>query len=349
MKQIIFLIILSCCLCQCLEPFEFDIEDADVEKVLVVDGVLSNSSGPHTVTLSRTQAFGNKFIDPVLGARISLNNQYNFVEAGNGEYVLDNFTAQTGFDYSIQITLTDGSAYESRVAQMPQSVKPDSTFVRYEQDIVTSLTGNERISKVINVYLDTPLPNRENGQDYYLRWITEGLSVFPEESCGGLHMPKTCYVPDPPNAQNLILQSSENISGNRLMNQLVAQKSKYTNAEFKALYVFSTYQYSLTRESFEYWSDLKSIANQSGTVFDLPPAALQGNVMNQNDPTELVLGYFDVAAIDTVRARIIASEFRENINGVLTCSQFSRFSWPSECCQCLVLEGAGTVRPAWLN
>lgn len=349
MRYSVLIIILSCFFFQCLEPFEFDIDDSEVEKVLVVDGVLSNSSGPHTVTLSRTQPFGSKFLDPVTGASISLNNEFDFEEVGEGRYILDNFQARMGDSYSIQISLSDGKEYISAAASMPPSVKPDSSFVRYEQDIFTTLTGNERLSKVINVYLDTPLPNRENGQEYYLRWITEGLSVFPEESCGGLHIPKTCYVIDPPNAQNLILQSSENIAGNRLVKQFVAQKSQYTNSEFKALYVFSTYQYSITKESFEYWSDLKSLANQSGTVFDLPPAALQGNVVNQDDPEELVLGYFDVAAIDTIRAKVIGAEFRENINGVMTCPQFSRFRWPSECCQCLVLEGSTTERPAWLD
>lgn len=349
MRELLLLSILCCLFYQCLEPFDFEFEEETVEKILVVDGVLSNSPGPHKVTLSRTESFGNKFIDPVTNAKVLLNGTEEFLDQGNGEYILDNYTPQIGAEYFLSLTLSDGTQYSSNSLIMPVSIKPDSNYVKYESDIFRSTTGAERITTVMNVYLDTPLPDNDNNQNYYLRWLTEGLSVFPEESCGGLHIPKTCYISEPPKAQNIRLQSSENISGNRLIEQPVARKSSYTINEFKTLYVFSTYQYSITKESYEYWSDLKTLANQSGTVFDLPPAALQGNIKNDNDDSELVLGFFDVAAVDTVRVRVIASEFRKNISGIVPCSNFSRRNWPEECCQCLVLGGANLERPAWLN
>lgn len=342
--------LLFCIVCsQCLEPFDFGIEESDVEKVLVVDGVLSNSIGPHKITLSRTQPFGLKFIDPVTNAKIILNNQYEYTEEDNGEYILNDVKIEIGKEYVLEITLADGKIYSSSPTQMPSVVKADSSYVKYELDIFNTLTGIERISKVINIYIDSPLPNNSEGQQTYLRWVTDGLVVFPEESCGGLHMPKTCYIYQAPNAQTLTLQSSENITGNRLIEQQVAQKNNHMINDFKALYVFSTYQYSITKESFSYWSRLQSLANQSGTVFDLPPAALHGNVRNVNDENELVLGYFDVAAVDTVRARVIGADYRTNINGIVPCSPFNRRRWPTECCECLVLEGAGTERPEWLK
>lgn len=334
---------------QCLEPFEFDINEEDVEKLLVVDGVLSNSSGPHEIILTRTQRFGLKFNDPVTNANIILNNEYEYIESSNGVYVLENVPIEVGQEYSIEITLADGEVYRSLPTQMPIPVKADSNYVRFEEEIFTTAQGIERSSKAINVYVDTPLPMNTNGQETYLRWVTDGLSVFPEEFCGPLHMSKSCYVYDPPNAQNLTLQSSENISGNRLIEQKVSQKSDHIPNDFRALYVFNTYQFSITKESFIYWSRLKSLANQAGTVFDLPPAPLPGNIININDEDELVLGYFDVAAVDTVRARVIASEYRANFNGIVPCSIFNRRNWPPECCECLFLEGAGTERPAWLD
>lgn len=342
--------ILICLLCtQCLEPFEFDLKEEDVEKVLVVDGVLSNSSGPHQITLSRTQPFGSKFIDPVTNAKIFLNGEYEYLEQAEGVYILENVPTSIGEEYSIEIVLDDGNSYVSSPSIMPMPVKADSSYVKFEQAIFNTLTGRDRSAKVINVYVDTPLPMNTQGQATYLRWVTDGLSVFPEESCGGLHIPKSCYIYQAPNAQNLTLQSSENISGNRLIDQQVAQKTDHTQNDFKALYVFSTYQYSISKESFTYWSRLKSLANQAGTVFDLPPAALQGNVRNVDKDDELVLGYFDVAAVDTVRARVLGADYRSNISGIVPCSFFNRRNWPAECCQCLTLEGAGTKRPDWLD
>lgn len=347
----IFIVGLLTCIVfsQCLEPFEFDIDEAEVEKLLVVDGLLSNSFGPHEITLSLTQPFGSKFIDPVTNAKILLNDTYEYIEESTGVYVLRDVMIENDVEYSLNITLADGSRYSSNPAVMPDMIEADSSYVRFEEDIFTNLTGIERISKVINVYVDSPLPNNTGGENSYLRWVTDGLSVFSEEPCGGLHAPKICYVYVPPDAQTLTLQSSENIAGDRLIEKQVAQKTSFTINEFKALYVFSTYQYSITKESFTYWSNLKSLANQTGTVFDLPPAALQGNIRNVTNENELVLGYFDIAAVDTVRARVLSSDFKTNINGIVPCSPFNRRNWPTECCECLILEGATAQRPDWLK
>lgn len=337
---------------QCLDPFEFEFEDSDVEKLLVVDGVFSTSQGPHTITLSRTQKFGLKTIDPVLGAEIELIHQtqkYPFTELENGDYQLDNIAGQFGQEYNLHITLSDGQAYQSLPSVIPQNVKADSAYVEFEKGIRSTVTGNETFATVMNVLVDTDLPGNDNMNFTYLKWLTEELYVFPEESCGGLHQPKSCYIPVAPNLQNLSIFNSEKVAGERLEAFKVSVKNRMTSQEFKALYIFSVYQYSITKESHSYWTKLKTLANQSGTVFDLPPAPLQGNVYNVNDPDELVLGYFEVASIDTVRARVLGYEFRENVNPNFVCSQFSRFQWGPECCQCLELENAGTIRPWWLD
>jgi hypothetical protein len=343
---LVFILVLSG---SCLEPFEFPIDDTLTEQLLVVDGLLTPSTGSQFFTLARTVSFKNKFIDPVLGASIVLNDTYPYTEIGDGKYELKNVDINVGESYFIDIRLSDGTHYKSLPTIMPRGIQPDSTFVRFENGIRTTPTGAERISKVMNVYLDTDLPNNDNEGDLYFRWLTEGLYVFPEESCGGLHQPKSCYIDVPPNGQDLVIQSSENIQGDRLINQRIATKNSFEINEFKALYILSTYQFSITKESFTYWSNLKTLANQSGTVFDLPPAALTGNMFNVDNPDELVLGYFEVADVDTIRASVLSSEFKSEINGIVPCSQFMRNRWPAECCECLVLDGATTNRPDWLN
>ncbi len=347
--QSVFFLFAVVLLSSCLEAFEFPFDDSETEKLLVVDGLLTPSTGSQFITLARTVSFKNKFVDPELGASIVLNDVHPFVEIGEGMYELSNVDINVGEEYFIDILLTDGTHYRSTPTLMPAGVQPDSTYTRFEEGILTTPTGAERISKVLNVYLDTDLPTENSEEEVYFRWLTEGLYVFPEESCGGLHQPKTCYVDVPPNGQDLVIQSSENIQGNKLTRQRVATKNTFEINEFKSLFVFSTYQFSITKESFTYWSNLQTLANQSGTVFDLPPAPLKGNVFNVDNSDELVLGYFEVADVDTIRARVISSEFKSEINGIVPCSQFMRNRWPAECCQCLVLERSSAIRPDWLN
>jgi len=352
MVRHIFLILLAFLLVKCLDPFEFEFEDSEIEKHLVIDGVFSTSNGPHKITLSRTQKFGLKTIDPVLGAKVELIHQsqsYNFVEQTEGVYLLHNLSGIEGEEYNLHITLNNGQDYQSLGAVLPKKVNADSVYVEFVDGIRSSVTGNETIAKVINVLIDTNLPGNDDMSFTYLKWLTEELYVFPEESCGGLHMPKSCYIPVRPNLQNLSIFNSEKVTGERLEGFKVSVKNKMSIQEFKALYIFSVYQYAINKESFTYWTKLKTVADQSGTIFDLPPAALQGNVFNVNNPDELVLGYFEVTNIDTVRARVISSEFKENVNPLSACPQFSRFRWGPECCQCLELPDASTERPSWLE
>lgn len=345
-------IILVCLLCNgCLEPFEFEAKD-NPEQILVIDGQLTSSSGPHYVRISTTKEFGQKFNELIRGAEVNLFVQeaaYNYAENAEGAYVLNDFLPEIGKEYYIEVTMPSGKIYKSNPAIMPEKVEADSAYHKFDNDIVVSTTGIERVAPVIDVFVDTNIPNTSEGETSYMRWFTDELFIFPEESCGGLHAPKSCYVTVPGNPQNISLFSSETIDGDKLTGLQVARKISMPVFHFKTALFFSVVQYVIDKEAYSYWVKLKSLTSQSGTVFDLPPASLNGNIQNVNDPNEQVLGYFELATTDTVRTKVFSFEYKENVSGIVYCSQFDRRNWPDECCQCLVLEGASTERPDWLD
>ena len=350
-RGIIYIVFFSLFFSNCLEPFEFETQ-VEEEKILVIDGQLTTSNGPHFVRVSRTTAFGQKFIDPIRGVEVNLISDaaiYNYTENAEGAYVLNGFKPEVGREYSVEVTLPSGQQYISSPAIMPDMVEADSAYHSFDTDIVISSTGVEREAKVLDVFVNTNIPNNAEGEISYMRWFTEELFIFPEEGCGGLHQPKSCFVSVPGNPQNITLFSSENIDGQKLEGLQVATKTHMPIFHFKAALFFSVYQYRIDKDAFDYWTKLRSLTSQSGTVFDLPPASLRGNIQNADDPAELVLGYFELASTDTVRTRVLSSEYKENVNGIVFCSQFDRRNWPEECCQCLVLDGASTVRPSWLD
>ena len=347
----IYIIFICALLSSCLEPFEFE-PNKDPEKILVIDGQLTNTLGPHYVRISQTKEFGKKFSEFIKGAEVNLIAQdavYNYSENAEGAYVLNDFNPEIGKEYYVEVTMPSGQVYTSNPAIMPEKVEPDSAYHQFDNDIVVSATGIELIAPVINVYVDTNIPNSIDGQTNYMRWFTEELFIFPEESCGGLHAPKSCYVSVPGNAQNISVLSTENIDGDKVIGLQVARKTKLPLVQFKTALFFSVIQYVIDKEAYNYWTKLSSLTSQSGTVFDLPPASLRGNIKNVSDPSEQVLGYFELATTDTVRTKVLTSEYKKNVNGIVYCSQFDRRNWPAECCQCLVLEGASTERPDWLD
>lgn len=335
----------------CLEPFEFESPD-EVEQILVIDGLLTSSPGKKLVTLSYTKEFSKKFVEPLRGAQVTLHTPQgpiSYLENPEGLYEIANFAGVEGELYHIEVVMPDGKVYESTPAAMPKAIKADRAFHEFDRDIVVSTTGVERISNVINVFVDTDIPPSENNEATYMRWFVDELFIYPEETCGPLHIPKTCYVTVPGNAQNIRVFNSLNFGSNKLENFKVATKTNMAINQFKTVLFFNVYQYVVNEDAFEYWNRVQSLTGQSGTVFDLPPASLRGNLNNVNDPEELVLGYFEVATTDTVRTKITSFEFRDNVNLTVNCSPFSRFNWPEECCNCSTFENVSFERPDWVD
>ena len=66
-------------------------------------------------------------------------------------------------------------------------------------------------------------------------------------------------------------------------------------------FFFSVKQLSINREAYEYWEKIKIVINNQGSLFDIPPAPVFGNIANVEDRNEIVLGYFEVAKTKVTR------------------------------------------------
>ena len=77
-------------------------------------------------------------------------------------------------------------------------------------------------------------------------------------------------------------------------------------------------QNSLTVGAYRYLKLLENQAIQTGTLADTPPAPIQGNVYNEENVKELVLGYFNVSAVSEYRLMIS----RRNTEGAVLNSLF---------------------------
>jgi hypothetical protein len=80
--------------------------------------------------------------------------------------------------------------------------------------------------------------------------------------------------------------------------------SKLFDKSFDHGQYLTVVQRSLNRESFDYWNNLKKVSIPAGSIFDAPPGAIRGNVFNVADNTETPLGFFEVAAVDTLRRKL---------------------------------------------
>jgi len=339
-----FLLLLIICLTpSCLDPVTFDNEEGTNK--LVIDGILNLQERTQEIRLTRSLPFGQKFVSPESEAIVSLIHEetrftYDEIEPGLYQLEVEPGLISSGEEYALHIVTLSGEEYQSTPEIMPFLYPALSANSVFEREIVTL--------NVLNTYVSTNLPGPNNDPAYF-KWLYDEMYLFQKLSCGPLDPSFTCYIYQDGNNQNFNILRSQDIEGT-VVNQIkVASKSDLPIREFDNRHYFIVYQQSITRKAYDYWLKVKEITGQQGTVFDKPPAPIQGNVLNLNDPGNHALGYFELSAVDTIRPFIIPSEFEEAITREKVCGQFNRRNWPPECCNCFVLDGASLDRPAWVN
>ena len=77
-------------------------------------------------------------------------------------------------------------------------------------------------------------------------------------------------------------------------------------------YALTLKQYSISPQAFRYYQDLKENNESAGGFSDRQKGSIVGNIVNVNDPEEIVLGYFEVANFTETRQFFTPSIWRED-------------------------------------
>ena len=339
----------------CIDPFELTFEDG-VTDFLVVDGSFSSEAQTHTLKLYTTKSQIANRRKPVTGAMVNLvaadgrREAYRDLNDGNYELSGTTIQGQVGERYFLEIDLPNGEQYRSKLATMPPKIKGDSAYIKFallEQALITGEIGRRA---TLEVFVDSPLPPAE--QDYWLKWDVSTLFSFPEVLCGPIPpSPPICYIPGKNDVQETILLNGKNFGGESIQGLKVNEKVLTpSDFEFRGRYYFIVNQQSITKEAYDYWQKINRVANQTGSIFDAPPAGVPGNIYNVNKEEEVVLGFFELQNTDILRAYITAIDFAADYQfSNITCPD-SRVTFPSrgdECCNCLQIEKASLDRTEW--
>ena len=330
----------------CIEKIEFETKPG--QQLLVVDGQITQSVGPQTLRLSRSAPLGQGAPTPVTNAQVTifdeLGHQENYFETEAGLYLLSGHTVQgrEGGTYYIEIRLDENTVYRSQPETMPPLVEADSVYFRLDKETELNDLGNAVEIRTMKIFVDTPV--KKAGKDCLFRWRMLDTYSVTDLSCGPLDPPTTCYITEEGNPQNIPLFNSLNISSDRLEGFLVASNPFVQRYTYFGRHYYNVIQYSITREAYDYWGKINTIANQEGTIFDPPPAAVSGNIFNVNNKTELVLGYFEATAVDTVRNYSFRHDFPDiSIPAFCTFGSMPRNT--AACCTCQVLENSTLEEP----
>ena len=334
----------------CLDSFTFDNLDQDTS--IVVDGQLQSNDGPHTLRISRVLKFGDKFFDPVSGVLVRLNHNdtfYEYEEVSPGVHMISQGVVSPieGDVCYIELTLPNGDLIKSTPDIMPGSNAIGEVNALFKRETTTNKFGIKLRERIIEVSINAEYPKIDQGEQFFLRFGIEEDYSYPEVFCGGLHQPKSCYINVPAFSRDFTLFNSSLSAKSKVDSLSLFKKQDLTSTEFRGRHYFTVFQYTITEGAYEYWLKVKEVTNQSGTVFDKPPAMVIGNLSNKTDLSQPVLGYFELTSVQIAREFIIPSEYFEGAFDQDRCGPFLRRTWPGSCCNCLEIQNATTFRPPW--
>ncbi len=302
----------------CIE--EFAVATERESGILVINGRITNGLGPHEVTISRTTE-ENRVTLPEGGGRVTLvdsqGNTYEFFQETPGRFILPEGYASIfpGLSYKISVEL-NGSKYESTLTRLNDILSRDSIGYRFEDEVKINDIGNEVITPKYNVYLKSTTPFVDTKQ--YFKW--EATEVFTLPRVRPDDPP--CFLSRRIDPQRVVI--AESVKGNELILDDVLLASKNIDDAFSIKQFTLVSQLNISEEEYTYWKNVRTSIEQVGSIFDIPPARIRGNITNVDDPAEVVYGYFSVAAEKTVRYFILREDVPRTITSLCRGAFFNR-------------------------
>jgi hypothetical protein len=306
---------------KCIDPFYPRLDS--YEPFLVVEGLITNDNRSYIITLSHTKQDRDSGTIKVSDALVSIRDETGYVTpltaCGNGIYKTDSlvFRGEIGKSYRLNIKTSNGREYESDSCTMLPVPEIDTIY--FERDV--KLSDNQSIARQgLSIYLDTK-PGIDD--KYFFRWEFEETWKF------GVPLPQIYdYINDttilqisPAYVKEFCWKSAKStgiITGvilpgesGSLKKQPVQFISPEVTDRISLRYSILIKQFSVSQKEYDYWNDLRKVDETEGDIFGSQPFAVVSNIKNVNNPSEKVLGYFQVSAVEQKRKYI---DFDETIS-----------------------------------
>ena len=333
----------------CIERIPLD-ESLAGQPLLVVDGEMSNLNEPYRVQLSYTSPTLRAYEgEELTGARVYVTDERggraDLAETEAGTYETDSttFWGRVGQTYQLHVEAPDGRSYVSLPETMPQTAPIDTVYFELESRSRLIESEGETLLTTwgLQFYLDGGTGASPAG---YYRWTYSETYQFTSPLGGPL-----CYLTTFP-TRLISVASTQDLARDQVVKQPI-NFVDITGRKLQKRYSLLVRQASLTERAYRFWQNVVEQQENVGSVFDPPPAPIAGNMRNVNDDGEVVLGYFQVAAV--TRKRIFVSRFdvpeRTGLrpDGFPDCSSPNGGEVPDYCADCRRLTGATTIPPSF--
>lgn len=260
------------------------------------------------------------------------------------------FRIEEDKSYRLTIGTFDGRTYVSDFENMQPLVRADSLSARKITKEVPDGRGGFTDRDFFQYGIHTDLSKSETGDRPYLRWVIERTYRLTDGSAFIDVEPKTCYITQRVDLTNVMVLDPNLIIGDRLDGVTVAED--VINFFYAEGHYINVYQQTVSEEVFRYWSNIGTVIERSGNMFEPPAGKITSNFVNVDDPDDEAFGYFFVVQQDTLRFytspeaagspdRLCPPVNEQSPNG--QCAS-------GACCDCLIETGSTLRRPRfWVH
>ena len=274
---------------------------------LVVEGIINTGTNAvTTITISHTRNLGDtvSIISPETQAQVSIESEagagYPLVHQGNGIYQSAILNLGVTSKYRLKIAAS-GNTYQSELVTPKQSPPIDSITFKQDHDVT--------------VYVHAHDPN--NKTTYY-RWEYDETFQYRAafDASLGVKNGRIFYRDATTQVYNCwgtqhstnVITASTLLLGSDVVSYVPLTVIRDSTERLGVRYSINVFQYALTEEAYRYWDVIKKSTQQTGSIFDLQPSQLAGNIHNAANATEPVLGFVSAGSVTQKRIFIDNSQ-----------------------------------------
>jgi hypothetical protein len=326
----------------CVTPITPHLNVNDSKPSLVVEGQITDQTGPFRVKLTNTlPVYDLGTPAPVLNAEVRIiddqGHSFQLYGGSNGIYETaeKDLKGIPGTKYTLYITTLEDNVQYTSTPVLMQEV-PDIDTVYFEPVIHPRITeGKTYEDNWINILLDT---HDTEGKNKYWRWefeetweinlladpVKDRHSLTSAENFSMVFVApiddkKICWITQP--SGSIVVANTDKNPVDEIKGLLIQSIGPY-DTRLHIRYSILVKQYSLDQDSYNYWNQLKDINENSGSMYSKIPAPIYGNI-TCCEGTGKALGYFAASTVKEKRIFINRSDHNmETININSGCTYF---------------------------
>lgn len=280
---------------------------AAANNYLVVDGVINAGADSTIINISRTVNLDSKVTTGgESGATVvvegSDNSSYPLTAGLNGMYANPGLKLNTANKYRLNIITKDGKKYLSDFVAVQITPPIDS---------ITFKPVNNRLQIYANSHDDSNNTRRYRFS-YEETWEFTSMFLTAYESNGVMLVPRkdrnsVYYCWNSHKSNSIVVGSTLNLSQDKL-SQFPVTYIDATNEKIESRYSILLHEYALSKDAYDFWTNLSKNTEHLGSIFDAQPSLPVGNIHCVGNPTEPVVGYISASTVTSKRIFITKSQ-----------------------------------------